>query len=171
MLSSHIQGIVDDYSRSWALFALARYAVDSETVPPALNTTLAGVAETLVQTDRVWGMTPEKHPWQLILFNLAFLAGTDALKEQLWRKSLALCLHEKSGPTIHVMALLPLSAMKAHGLALPEDTEDRVARIFDIIRDAFDTAHFAPVLSAIGWPEALDRVMENKCKLFPFNYR
>ena len=170
-LSSHIQRIVDDYSRSWALFALARYAVDSETVPPALNTTLAGVAETLVQTDRVWGMTPEKHPWQLILFNLGFLAGTDALKEQLWRKSLALCLHDKAGPTINVMALLPLSAMKAHGPALPEDTEEMVARIFHIIRDALDVPHFAPVLSAIGWSEALDEVMANRRKLFPFNYR
>jgi hypothetical protein len=169
-IAVHIQQIDNDYTRSWALFALARYAVDSEAAP-ALHTPLAEVAETLAQQDRVWGMTSQKHPWQLILFNLGFIAETDAARQRLWGKSLELCLHDKSGPTINVMALLPLSAMKAHGLVLPEDTEVRVARIFHIIRDGLDTTHFAPVLSATGWPEALDEVMANRRKFFPFNYR
>ena len=170
-ISSHIQEIDNDYTRSWALFALARYAVDSEVVLPALRTALAEAAETLARKDRIWGMTPEKHPWQLILYNLGFLAEKDTAKWRLWRKSLNFCLHNKSGPTINVMALLPLSAMKFHELKLPEDVESRVSQICDIIREGLDITHFEMVLSAPGWAEALDRVMENKVTLFPFNYR
>jgi hypothetical protein len=99
------------------------------------------------------------------------VVGTYESRQRLWRKSFDLCLHDKSGPTIKVMALLPLSAMKAHGSALPEDVEAIVAQICDVIRNDLDVIHFDTVLSAPGWAEALNRVIENKVKLFPFNYR
>jgi len=170
-LPKHIQRIDNTHTRCWALFALARFAVDSKTVQPALQTMLAGVSEHLANNNRIWGMTPVGHPWQLILFNLGFLARKNAEKEQLWRKSLDLCLNEKSGPAIRVMSLLPLSAIKSHGLELPRETENIVSQIRRMIREDLDILHFSPVLTGAGWADVLDRVTKHRNELFPFNYR
>lgn len=113
-----------------------------------------------------------KHPWQLVLYNLGLLTDEAALQAALLRASARICGHRKTGPTVRVMALLPLAALRRLGLPMPGNARDRVEAIRRLIPAAgLDTAHFAPILTASSWQAALDATTRHEARLFPFNYR
>ncbi len=157
--------------RPFGLFALARFAADrKDIIPTDLRSALNNLASEFLESGLVWGKKPQGHPWQLIFYNLGVLAEGNR-KNLLWQKSRDLCLDEKAGPSIKVMALLPLAAMQDHGFELPEDPESLIEGIRETIRDHLSQTHFRTVLDAATWQDVLEEVSSNKKKLFPFNYR
>jgi hypothetical protein len=115
---------------------------------------------------------PENHPGQLIAYNLGLLAENPDTARTMLLSAVYLCGRDDAGPTIQVMALLPLAAMRRCGLDLPENTSDVVEDIRRLIQESeLDTGHFTLVLRASDWEQALDATAENEKILFPFNYR
>jgi hypothetical protein len=92
-------------------------------------------------------------------------------RKLLWRRSLEICFEKSAGPTMNVMGLLPLAAMKDSKYKLPENTEKILQDVKAIIYDCLDRDHFKQVLAASRRTEILDVISRDKCNLFPFNYR
>lgn len=117
------------------------------------------------------------HPWQLCTFNLGQIAldiGDEKNACRLLEKSRKICLSSKSGPTIRVMALLPLSLLAN----LPEQIDIKsFYKIMDQSKNKIlaaarqlDGSHFA-FLQEMSFEKALVKVRENPGKVFPFSYR
>ncbi|MEA2058967.1 MAG: hypothetical protein U9P10_00200, partial [Thermodesulfobacteriota bacterium] len=117
------------------------------------------------------------HPWQLCTFNLGQIAldiGDEKNACWLLEKSREICLSSKSGPTVRVMALLPLSLLAN----LPEQIG--IKAFYKIIDQSkknilaaarqLDGSHFA-FLQEMSFETALVKVRENPGKVFPFSYR
>jgi hypothetical protein len=111
----------------------------------------------------------EKHPWQLWAWNMGVLAVHKRLPStalKMFTESLRLC--RKFGPTVRVMALLPLSGLRLME-ALPADlpaVEIEVREAAEMLNpDHFQAVlenRFERVLEAVWWkPEVF----------FPFTYR
>lgn len=119
------------------------------------------------------GRIEKRHPRQLWLYNLGRVAaalGDPQKAETLYRESLDLCLSEGFGPTVRVMALLPLSGLfKMGALDLERD-----APLAGRVRDAAEKVnpgHFRAVVGKEDFSSALEAISENPQTLFPFSYR
>ena len=117
------------------------------------------------------------HPWQLYTYNLGRIAldlGDEENARHLLEKSRSICLSSTSGPTIRVMALLPLSLMAD----LYEQTSNKeFCKIMDQSQKKvleasrqLDGNHFA-FLQEMSFENALVKVRENPGGVFPFSYR
>ena len=122
-------------------------------------------------------MVEPAHPWQLCTYNLGRMAldsGDEKNARLLLKKSLEICLSKKSGPTIQVMALLPLSLLAD----LYEHTNSKDDnQIMEQAKQKILTAssqlngpHFA-FLQETSFETALVRVRKTPGAVFPFSYR
>ena len=115
----------------------------------------------------------QEHPWQLWLFNLGRIAqhlsegGTAA---ELYSESLDLCLSEVFGPTVHVMALLPLSGLRKLGALSKID----IKKMENMIRKAagiLNPVHFSMLLDEKDLEKVIETTWDRPEMLFPFAYR
>jgi len=166
---------MEDWVQLWALLPglsqwqhalLARFFADCETREEGLRY-------------REWAsrnqdhMVKQNHPWQLWCFNMGrvnWKTGRPDSATGLFRRSLEICLHEGMGPTVQVMALLPLSGLwKAGGLVRLE-----MASMEKKIRRAavnLNAVHFDPLLRQPVFTKVLESVWERPETMFPFTYR
>ena len=176
----HLDGTVCDHisnlratRRPWALFVLVRFltAGNGARYPHVLS----GLETLFREWDEhgtLLGHAVEKHPWQLIFYNLGFLLPSRESQARAWEHSARICLNPELGPTVRVMALLPYSALYEHGHALPPDIPSIVEEIRSAIRHSIlDEGHFQTILDAPDWVGVLERTAAERRSLFPFNYR
>jgi hypothetical protein len=112
-----------------------------------------------------------EHPWQLWAFN----AGRMELKEghtqsavRFLNFSIDLCLATSAGPTVKIMALLPLSKL-AEINKLPEplnEIEDKLRQAAGLIAPA----HFHSLMKR-PFEQMLEKVQLRPQEFFPFTYR
>ncbi|NLV96240.1 MAG: hypothetical protein GX043_02740 [Desulfovibrionales bacterium] len=118
----------------------------------------------------LWRIGDQEHPWQLITYNLGLLAPDLKQAQELFKHSLDLCSSPESGPTIQVMALLPLSRL--HALDSQKNRSDHVLRAMRPIEENKVSArHFQSLHDAQDWQDTLQRVTKYRDKLFPYTYR
>jgi len=111
------------------------------------------------------------HPWQLIAYNLGLLAPDRAAAGRMFKDSLSLCLSREGGPTIQVMALLPLARLHAGGHHL-DGMETMVRQALEPVRDNLLSAdHFASLMQTEAWADLLTTVQRDTALLFPYSYR
>jgi hypothetical protein len=116
-------------------------------------------------------MIREEHPWQLWLFNLGRIAMNLRMPSSALRffaESLRLCRLAKLGPTVRLMALLPLSGMRLLD-CLPDDLEEIDGEIRRA-SEALGAARFDALLAA-PLKRALEPVWWRPEAFFPFSYR
>jgi len=117
------------------------------------------------------------NPWQLYTYNLGKIAldlGDEENARHLLEKSCRICLSSKSGPTIRVMALLPLSLL---GDLYKQAGNNEFCKIMDqskkdilAVSRQLDVNHFA-FLQEMSFKKALVKVRENPGSVFPFSDR
>jgi hypothetical protein len=148
----------------WHHAAVARYLAEN----PA---EMAAEAYLALVRDEAPRTIEEGHPWQLWLWNLGRIAVGNRLPSsarRLFEQSLRLCRLEKLGPTVRLMALLPLS-----GLRLLESLPEDMAAIETEIRraaEAIDAAGFNRLLEN-PLSKALEPLWWKPEAFFPFTYR
>lgn len=117
---------------------------------------------------------PNRHPWQLWLFNLGrffFNNGLTERSRQAWLSSLGVCLSEPGGITIKVMGLLPLCFLYAKDLISERWVRTVSIKIKDLIGSGrVDLNHFQTLLDAGSWNDLLELAYKNWERLFPFTY-
>ena len=112
------------------------------------------------------------HPRQLTAFNLgrtALALGQASRAVSLLHQSMDLCFSSDAGPTIRVMALLPISFLQDSALPPPQ----QIHTWEQTIRSAasrLDTSHFSQVLNT-PLMEIRSRIRQTPAVWFPFNYR
>lgn len=111
------------------------------------------------------------HPGQLWACNMGRIATRHRMPDapRWFRQSLDLCLAKKNRPTIHVMALLPLSELR-HLRAV--DESGLAETLSEVIPSAvkLNADHFRPLQNAD--PEtSLENIRQHPRRLFPFTYR
>ncbi len=108
------------------------------------------------------------HPWNLVLFNLAFLAPDQTARQTLLQLSFDLAF-PKTG-TIKALALLPL-AFLAEADAMPyQNMEKQFLEIRENCLTCLSNAHFRGLLEAGNCRSALKKLRESYRKFFPFTY-
>jgi len=116
-------------------------------------------------------MKPQKHPWQLWLFNMGRIARSldDAeTAAELFSQSLDVCLSEANGPAVHVMALLPLSGLRGLGCLKNIDavgSEKTVRKAAAKLNP-----NYFSTLDEKNFPSILKTVRQRPALLFPFSY-
>jgi hypothetical protein len=114
-----------------------------------------------------------RHPWQLMLFNLARLLTRGGQ-----RPAVAVCLDKMAAvcqagrETMQSMGLLAFSSLHVQGLA--EKHHYRAAKqLLDKMRQSryLDQAHFAPLYRPASLEERLRTVADGRKRFFPFTYR
>lgn len=117
-----------------------------------------------------WSRGEQGHPSQLISYNLGWLASERALAAEMLNRSVDLCLGPTSGPTIRVMALMPLARLQEI-----EPDRDRAALVNaamePINNGDVSLEHFHPLLDLPDWKAVLSHVSANRAAFFPFSYR
>jgi hypothetical protein len=110
------------------------------------------------------------HPWQLWLLHLGRMSqsiGDHPTAREYYRQCVDHCLSGACGPTVQVMALMPL----AYWRQLPGADLDRIAVYADQALAAAENLsqdHFHLLATS---RDALSAVAENVAALFPFSYR
>lgn len=111
------------------------------------------------------------HPWQLIAYNLGLLESDKVASYHMLSESQSICLSPETGPTIKVMALLPLAQLHSAGYSL-SDMDDQVRRaIAPVCSKDLSGEHFACLMQARTTEEVLRIVQKEKARLFPYSYR
>ncbi len=114
----------------------------------------------------------DEHPWQLWSWNLGRIArrqGRTGEAIRHFQAALSRCRRPEAGPSIRVMALLPLSALAAEK-AVGRNELDAEEAAFRKAAGLLHRPHFAGLLerSFVG---ALEAVRQEAGRWFPFNYR
>lgn len=117
-----------------------------------------------------WSRGGQGHPSQLISYNLGWLASERALAAKMLNRSVEVCLGPTSGPTIRVMALMPLARLQEI-----EPDRDRAALV-DAAMEPINNGdvsleHFRPLQGLPDWRTVLRVVARHRGTLFPFAYR
>ena len=123
--------------------------------------------------DELEGHVKREHPWQLWMFNLgriARISHKDEMATRLYDGSLDLCLSEKNGPTVRVMALLPLSGLWDLNQLAAEETKTAEQTIRKAAQP-LNPVHFTPLLGERDFGRVLETVWNQPGTLFPFSYR
>jgi len=147
----------------WDHASIARFIADTGTGMSRMP-----LVEDLVSAAR--NISKPEHPWQLWHFNMGriFLDAGDSVRaEAFFKICLELCLPEKFGPTVHVMALLPVSVLYERGFTVDLGAVEPVVKTAAM---ELSRAHFA-FLDELSFPEALQHVYRNTSSVFPFSYR
>jgi len=162
-----VKGACSKFS-PWHHAALARFFAD-------VNPVLPEAVEYAVQlyTDGVYNIQPS-HPWQLWCCNtakIALAAGEITIGETLLKKSLEICLSEKTGETVTMMALLPLYEMWSNRSPAFTSLTSTVERTIIKKGPALNPYHFARLKRA----DSLIALFQNSDfsikQMFPFSYR
>jgi hypothetical protein len=155
----------DERFTPWHIALAARYFVRDQS-HPARTTVFRHLLR------RFQSGSSHAHPWQLIAFNLGRLALNIhdlATGQALLLQSIDFCFSSFAGPTIQVMALLPISFLPDS--ALPAS---RIQKTWEQkIRSAashLDPAHFSPVLDT-PFDEIRHQIRQATSTWFPFTYR
>jgi hypothetical protein len=126
--------------------------------------------------DRVLGdrsnLADHDHPSQLWLYNLGRIAlELDRRQEatDLFEESLGICLKGELGPTVHVMALLPLSGLWKLGRLSGVDLDQAMRQISESA-EKLNPEYFS-LLREKEFEAVLVEVWESPGRLFPFMYR
>ena len=110
-----------------------------------------------------------EHPWQLWTLNIGRLVQDPDIRKQFWKTSIDIC--RQNGPTMRVMALMPLSCLWAAGLDSPGQLSSQATRVLQDCRDkGLWEQHFEPLWSMSG-DNVLAEVVDKASKYFPFSYR
>jgi len=116
-------------------------------------------------------ITETTHPWQLWANNLgrtaAELRELDSAAE-LFNRSLDLCLAEAHGPTVRIMALLPLAGLQHVGRR-PADMKSHLRTVRQAAQEV-NPVYFKAVLEK-NTDEILEDIWRRPETLFPFSYR
>lgn len=119
--------------------------------------------------DTTQGVMPQVHPWQLWALNMGKLCDEPTLKRDLWHQSIAIC--NTGGPTMQIMALLPLACLYESGLEDKDVLKRRCERVLHHCRDSgLCTEHFEPLWTLPG-DAVFAALMDNPDRFFPFSYR
>ncbi len=124
-----------------------------------------------------WGATffktaPEGHPWQLWANNLGRVAQREnepEAAERYYRSAVQRCRDSAWGPTVQVMALMPLAGLDGLGVLDPLELAEAVAAVREAALH-LDHAHFRPVFE-MDPAGLLALVRDQPRRLFPFAYR
>jgi hypothetical protein len=151
---------------AWHHAALARFLADSDFA-----------VETQTYFKRVGqrrsALVRRDHPWQLWLHNLGRMAeqlGSSEAAVEMYQESLELCLLDALGPTVRVMALLPLKGLQALNGLKPEVA----AAAWQQIRQAAEWVnrdYFSALLQSETLTDRIDEMAGWPQKYFPFSYR
>lgn len=148
----------------WQHALLARFLADAE------STSKIKRYFDLVYTSRNQHLKPE-HPYQLWAYNMGRLAKRLGLWQEAvdaFAESLALCLSREQGPTVHVMALLPLSGLQQMGELKRVDLT-KAEKAVRSAAERLNHDHFQ-LLKENDLKTVLKKVWEQPGKLFPFTY-
>ena len=149
---------------AWQHAALCRYIADARAIDLA-----ARYFEWV--TSQPEPLPQPQHPWQLWRYNFARMAAllkNNAPAVRFFRESLAQCLAEASGPTIKVMALLPMAGLQYEGATDALDPET-----FETVRQTalkLNPVYFER-LNQHPAGSVLNLLWEHPETLFPFTYR
>ena len=154
----------DGRMSAWHHAALARFFADTgetEKSPDYLRWC----------TERRADFSGGDHPRQLWAFNVGRIAAAVQPKAAAawFESSLALCLEKEKQPTIHAMALLPLSGLRHLGIleeSCPPETVSKVIRS----ALALNGSHFRQLESS-DRDSLLKNIWKHPRALFPFTYR
>lgn len=112
------------------------------------------------------------HPWQLWSYNMGRVLvalGEPDRAELFFRESLCRCMAPDVGPTIQVMALLPLSGLESLNRLSRRDLENRERDVRKAM-DPLDAGHFA-ALKVMDFRRMIQSVSRSPERWFPFAYR
>jgi len=141
--------------------AFARWLLEGEQPVPRL----------LDELKKTAAISDMRHPWQLVLYNLAACEPEKNAALEMSKRSLDFCMHSDSGPPVRAMALLPLSVIYEKKLLPFAEIERQIKKTQQIIRLSLNkTGHFNLIVKAEP-REVLPIVQEEKKNLFPFTYR
>ena len=112
-----------------------------------------------------------EHPWQLWAFNsgrIALKEGDTQAANSFFNFSLELCLDTRNGPTVRVMAFLPLSGLSAIKALLGglQELEDKLKESVS----SFNTTHFEAIMR-LPFGQAIEEIWRRPEAFFPFTYR
>lgn len=113
------------------------------------------------------------HPWQLWLYNLGRMAlqlGRSEEAKTLFGESLELCLAHDHGPTVHLMALLPLAGLDLLG-SLDRLKANSLGDRLRAEAQALNPQHFRLLVDEPDFKTVLFRIRERPGVFFPFSYR
>lgn len=111
------------------------------------------------------------HPWQLWTQNIGRIALSledKKIASKFFFRSLQLCMLNNSGPTIKVMALLPLSGLLKIELS-KSDIDISKQKIYNAAK-VLNPQHFN-ILNESSFETVLRKIWETPEILFPFSYR
>ena len=114
-----------------------------------------------------------KHPWQLWLNNMgraSYKSGDTKNGVRYFNESLVLCLSDSLGPTVHVMALLPLAGLW-HAGGLSESEMAAMAKKIRRSAEGLNPDYFRPLLDEPEFSITLEKIWNEPEALFPFTYR
>ncbi len=114
-----------------------------------------------------------EHPWQLWLNNMgrvSYTLGDIRNASKYYNDSLALCLSGTLGPTIQVMALLPMSGLWKIG-GLPGTDKDEAEKKIRMSAGDLNPDYFKQILDERDFTKILETVWKRPEALFPFTYR
>ena len=150
----------------WHHALLARFFADSE----ERQETLKYADWSLRNKDRILS---QEHPWQLWLYNMgrvSYSLGDTKEASELYSDSLALCLSGKLGPTVQMMALLPLSGLSVNGCLLRSQI-DPVEKRIRKSGEGLNPNYFRLLLDESDFTRTLEKIWTQPEALFPFTYR
>lgn len=107
-----------------------------------------------------------RHPWQLVALNLARLLP-DPRQQRHWLERAATWC-QAQGPTVQVMALLPLALLARAGAKV--DAAAVARALAPVQQGLLHVPHFAPLLE-LAASAVLDLVASNPARFFPYTYR
>lgn len=117
-------------------------------------------------------VTSRKHPWQLWLYNMGRIACSlnyMGVSFEYFMKSLDYCLSEFNGPTVRVMALLPLSGLWRIGELKKIDVE-KTSKLVLKTAKILNQNYFKTLFDEREGKSILKEIWENPASLFPFTY-
>ena len=112
-----------------------------------------------------------RHPWQLVLYNIARIDPDLKSARHAAKQSLQYCMEKEAGPPVKAMGLLPLSIL--HGRKQIPDTtaKDYCQTITSVIEEQLNsTGHFNRLMDK-SFKEIMEIIENARHKLFPFTYR
>ena len=168
--SRAMAGSLQAHAKPWACFALARYQVEVSDAGDEALELLEELSREIAGQRTAFGVSANRHPWQLATYNLGLISNDAAVQEALWKASLEICQGEMVGPAMRAMALLPLSALHRAGLGF-EGAKKEAEKAVVCVRESLCRRHFQARLDSAGFAEALGLVARRPEAFFPFNYR
>lgn len=153
---------------AWQHAVLARFMADTALPEPRS----VYLERTAVPPDRI---VEQSHPLQLWTWNMGRIAlntGDRVVAEDFFSRSLAICFSERVGPTVGVMALLPLCGLQKleDGRGLTKAALPGIERKIRQAATRLNQDHF-DLLRRKTWEEILEMLWDSPQMLFPFAYR